>query len=66
MGKNWKKGNLTFKAFDAKHKRGGGGFICVEGYHDVLRDQTFKLTNRCLSTLVVHASLYGMSSGKRF
>lgn len=43
MGKNSKKGNLTFKAFDAKHKRGGGGFISVEVYHDVLRDQTFKL-----------------------
>ena len=57
MGKNWKKGNLTFKAFDAKHKSGGGGFIIVEGFHNVLRS---------LSTLAVHASLYGMSSGKRF
>ena len=55
MGKNWKKGNITFKAFDAKHKSGGGGFIIVEGFHNVLRS---------LSTLAVQASLYGMSYGK--
>ncbi|RZC19116.1 putative disease resistance RPP13-like protein 1 isoform B, partial [Glycine soja] len=34
---------LHSKLLMQKRKREGGGFICVEGFLDVLRDQTFKL-----------------------
>ncbi|KAG2663110.1 hypothetical protein I3760_16G011900 [Carya illinoinensis] len=32
------------KAFDAQDQSGGGGFISVEGFHQVLRDTNIKLT----------------------
>ncbi|TKY51397.1 siah E3 ubiquitin protein ligase 2 [Spatholobus suberectus] len=52
------------KAFDAQDQSGGGGFISVEGFHQVLKETNIKFPPEKLEHLCSAGSLYGVNSGK--
>ncbi|PHT69376.1 hypothetical protein T459_28863 [Capsicum annuum] len=54
------------RAFDARDQSGGGGFISVEGFHQVLRETNVYLPADKLQNLCMEAvdTLYGVNSGR--
>ncbi|KAF3636765.1 hypothetical protein FXO37_25273 [Capsicum annuum] len=51
------------RAFDARDQSGGGGFISVEGFHQVLRETNVNLPADKLQNLCMEA-VYGVNSGR--